>query len=261
MQTVQIELIGCTSAGKSSLAQKILNVDRQNGLNLAGSYDFVLRWAHLDWLRPHPARMLALNLIALGACLYTWRRNLAFYRFVTGAIRKLPPEVLTAEKLKIARIAARNLGIFEIVRRNSSDGQVILADEGTLHIAHYLFVHVSAAPDLKDLETFIGLAPIPDAAVYLKQPETVLTGRTRMRGHKRIPANAPALVERFIQNSVAVFEWLAECPSLEGRLLIMEGEEGLRTPWGAPENPQLEFARQIVEPGIDPIYASVGEMP
>jgi hypothetical protein len=261
MESVQIELIGCTSAGKSSLAQKILKSSRQNGLKLAGSYDFVLRWAHLDWIRRHPTRMLALNLIALGACLYTWRRNLAFYRFLTGAILKLPPEVHPVEKLKIARIAARNVGIFEIVRRNSSDGLVVLADEGTLHIANYLFVHVSAAPDLKDLETFIGLAPIPDAAIYLKQPETVLTSRTQMRGHKRIPADAPVLVERFIQNSLAVFERLAECPSLEGRLLIMEGEDRIRTPWGASENPQLEIARQIVELGIDPIVASVGEMP
>jgi hypothetical protein len=111
---MQIELIGCTSAGKTRLAKNILNVNNQNGFNFVTSYDFVLKWAHFDWIKNHSIRMLILNLIALFACLFTWRKNLAFYRFVMGVILRLPAKISINEKLKIVRIVARNVGIFEM---------------------------------------------------------------------------------------------------------------------------------------------------
>jgi hypothetical protein len=250
---MQIELIGCTSAGKSSLAQNILKGNHQNGFNLGTSYDFVLRWAHLNWIKDHRIRMAVLNLIALFACLFTWRKNLSFYRFVIGVILRLPDKVRLLEKLKIARIVARNVGVFEIVRRNSTDRQVVLADEGTLHIAHYLFVHVSAEPNMSDLETFIRLVSLPDVIVYVRQPESVLISRTSVRGHKRIPENASVLVNRFIKHSLAVFEKLVECSNLESRLLVVNSGEGIKPALDHLDNPLLGFAMKIIAIGIDPL--------
>jgi hypothetical protein len=243
---MQIELIGCTSAGKSSLAENIIKHNHQYGLNLVTSYDFVLRWAHLDWIKNNPVRMLVLNLIALFACLFTLRKNLVFYRFVMGVILRLPPMISLFEKLKIARIVARNMGIDEIVRRNSSDQQVVLADEGTLHTAHYLFVHVSAEPDMGGLDTFIRLVPLPDVAIYVRQPESVLISRISKRGHKRIPEGAPALVNRFVKHGVTVFEKLIEYSNLEGRLLIVSNGEGTKPTRDYPNKPGLQLARKII---------------
>jgi hypothetical protein len=243
---MQIELIGCTSAGKSRFAQKMLKSNNHNGLHLVTSYDFVIDWAHLDWVKNHRIRMLFLNLIALSACLLTWRSNLNFYRFVIGVILRLPADVRPFEKLKIARIAARNVGIFEIVRRNSYDHQVVLADEGTLQIAHYLFVHVSVEPNMSDLETFVRLVSLPEVAVYIEEPESVLISRTRKRGHKRIPENMPALVDRFIKHGIAVFDKLVESPALEGKVLIVPAGKDRKPAWDYPVNPSLDFARKIL---------------
>lgn len=244
---MQIELIGCTSAGKSSLARDIQIHHLHDGLSLVTSYEFALQWAHLDWIKIQPVRMLFLTLIALFVCLLTWRKNYDFMRFMIGVIWKLPANIGPIEKLKIARIAARNLGIHEIVCRSSPEGLVILADEGTLHIANYLFVHVSTEPDMKDLETFIRLVPLPDTAVYLREPEPVLVARTKTRGHKRIPGNAPTLVDRFIKHSLVVFETLTKHSRLDGRLLIVEEGEVRKPAWGHTTSSQLEFARQIIE--------------
>jgi hypothetical protein len=249
---MQIELIGCTSAGKSSLAQKLLKGNQQNGVDLVLSYDFVLRWAHLDWIKNHRIRMLSLNLIALFACLLTIRKNFKFYRFVVGVIVRLPADVSYFEKLKIARIVARNMGIYEIVCRKQSDQQVVLADEGTLHIAHYLFVHVSVEPKVSDIDTFVRLVSLPDVAVYVRQPESVLIARTRIRRHKRIPDDASTLVNRFIQNGLAVFEKLVECSILESRLLVVNNGEGINTALDHPDNPLLGFARKIISFGVYP---------
>lgn len=249
---MQIELIGCTSAGKSRLTNKILLSSFQYGFNLVTSYDFVLRWAHLAWIQNHAIRMLFLNLIAISACLFTWRKNLELYRFVLGVIQRLPAKVHLAERIKIARIAARNVGIDEIVRRYNSGQQVVLADEGTLHIANYLFVHVSVEPDLNDLETFVRLVSLPDVAVYIRQSESVLIARTRARKHKRIPQGTANLVNRFIQHSLAVFESLVACSSLESRLLVVNHGKCIDAARDFSDNSMLESARRIIDIGIDP---------
>lgn len=247
---MQIELIGCTSAGKSRLTQEILQKFSSNGFHLMTSYDFVLSWAHLGWIANHRLRMLFLNLAALSACLLTWRKNLAFYRFVLGVIRRLPAQVGPYEKTRIARIIARNIGIYELVCRYASDRQVILADEGTLHIAHYLFVHIAVEPEMSDLENFVRLVSLPDVAVYLRQPEAVLTARARTRRHRRIPGNTAALVNRFIRHGFVVFERLTAYSSLEGRLLVVNGQEGIEAR-GQPENPSLALAGKIIASGLN----------
>lgn len=242
---MQIELIGCTGAGKSSLSQQIIQQRQQNGVQVLTSYDFVLNWAHFGWLKNHKARMAVLNAVALIACLLAWPRNRAFYRFVAGAIRRLPSSVSPAEKLKIARIAARNAGIYEIVRRGCKPNQIVLADEGTLHIANYLFVHVTHEPNIKDLNAFLNLVSLPDAAVYLRQSTSVLVERTMRRGHKRIPGGSPVMASSFIRHSLEVFEHIASDPTIGERLLIFCNGD-IVTPGAGPEpEPHLALAREI----------------
>lgn len=244
---MQIELIGCTSAGKSSLVKNLLRSNHRNGLNLVTSYDFVLSWVNLDWIKSHGVRMLCLNLIALLACMITCRKNFEFYRFVIGVILRLPAKVGFIERLRIARISARNIGIYEFVCRFTPEQQIVLADEGTLHIANYLFVHVSTEPNMAELEKFVRLVSMPDVVVYLKQPESVLITRTRARNHKRIPEGSPLLINRFIQHSQAVFEKLAGSSSLEGRLLILNQGQNMNTVIGHSDNPLLAFAKKIIQ--------------
>jgi hypothetical protein len=100
---------------------------------------------------------------------------------------------------------------------------------------------------MKDLENFVQLVSLPDVAVYLEQPESVLISRTKIRGHKRIRTNSSAPVHQFIHNSLAVFEKLIESSSLEGRLVIVN-EQKVVVPSREQVDPQgLKFARKIIE--------------
>jgi len=190
--------------------------------------------------------MLCLNLTALLACILTWRKNFEFYRFVIGVILRLPAKVGFFERLRIARISARNIGIYEIVCRFTPEQQIVLADEGTLHIANYLFVHVSAEPNMAELEKFIRLVSLPDVVIYIKQPESVLITRTRARNHKRIPGGSPFLIKQFIQHSLVVFEKLVGFSSLESRLLVLNQGQNMNTVVGYSDNPLLACARKII---------------
>lgn len=218
-----IELIGCTGAGKSTLAAQLLAAYRQRGEEAWLGYDFVLRQVRLEWVRRRAIRGLLVNALALLACLATSPRNLALLRFVLGSVARLP--VGLGEKLYIGRDALKNIGIDQIIRRRASGRQIILLDEGGLHIAHYLFVNMAGEPDPAQVAAFAKLAPLPDLAVYLRQAEPLLVERTLRRGHKRIPGGSPASVSRFIGRAVAVFDTLAAQPRLADRMLTVGGEQ------------------------------------
>ena len=220
---MQIEIIGCTSAGKSTLIRNVLQANHQQDIDLVTSYDFVLRQFRLDWIKYHTLGMLLLNLLALGACLATWPKNHAFLKFVVGFIYTLPAATVSRiDKLKAVRLTLRNMGIYEIICRSATEQQIVLADEGTLQIAHSLFIHVGIEPKMADLSTFVQLVPLPDAIVYVKQPISILVERTLVRGHHRIPEGSPGQVAAFIRQAAVTFDQLEQAPILKNRLLVID---------------------------------------
>lgn len=217
-----IELTGCTSAGKSTLARELLEAFRQQKTEAWMGDEFVLRKAGLNWVRNYLARMLLLDSISFLSCLATNGKNGPFCKFATRMILRLPRDVGWFEKLNIARNVFKQVGIYEIARRATAR-QIVIMDEGTLHSAHYLFVHTSIPPDFARLLTFSTLVPLPDVLVYLRQERSTLVERTLTRGHKRIPGNSQAGVECFIGRAVNVFEKLAELPVVAAKLVIVDG--------------------------------------
>lgn len=246
-----IELIGCTGAGKSTLVREALNEGHSQEINIITSYDFVLSWLHLGWLENHALRMLFLNVAAIMASTITMRKNIPFYRFAIKTILSLPPEVRLAEKLKIARLTFRNIGIDEIVRHAKSDEQVVLVDEGTLHIAHYLFVHVFAEPDPAAIYSFIRLVSLPDLVIYVSATEAVLIERIIARGHKRVKANSHESIARFIQHGIAVFEKMKEFSVLRDRLLLVENGTWKNVPETHKNIPGSNLARNLIAAAAD----------
>lgn len=251
---MHIEIIGSTGAGKSSLTKSILQANSNQDLDITTSYNFVLQQTRLNWIRNHSIRMVFLNLFALFACLLSARKNLELFQFVIKIIKQLPDSVSQLEKLKIARIVARNVGVYEIVDYYSSDKQVILADEGTIHTAHYLFVHVSVEPNIHDIETFMQLVSLPEVVVYLKQPGPVLIERTKARRHKRISGKESLNVVEFIKNALTTFEIIVKSPRIEDQLLVVDGGKCKIAAAGSQNNPILGNALNIVCSGINPVF-------
>jgi hypothetical protein len=225
---MQVELIGCTSAGKSTLTQHMLKRAHAEGIKLSTSYDFVLAHYGLGWVKPHALRMALLNNLALWRCLQSAGRHLGLLRFVFGVLHTLPAvsqgKMSRSERLKIARITLRNLGIHEIIAQANDPDLIILADEGALQVVHYLFVHVQMPPALDQLSAYLQRAPRPDLVLYYRQPAPLLVERTLRRGHKRIPERSQEKVERFIGHALQVFEAVVAEPAIRQRALLVNGQ-------------------------------------
>ena len=139
---MQIELFGCTSAGKSSLARCIVRSSRELGLDAVLSEDFVLMRARLNWIRSALVRTLLVDLLSFAACLRAWRKTREFFGFVLRSVSGLPATVVWTRRLNIARNVFKKTGVREIVQRRGSGRQLVVMDEGTLQTAHYLFVQL-----------------------------------------------------------------------------------------------------------------------
>lgn len=244
---MQIELIGCTSSGKSTLIRKISHACNEQGIDIFLSTDFVLKQVRLNWVKNHLLRTLLIDLCALFACLVTWRKNVKFYLFVTRRLLWLP--IALFEKINLLRNALKKIGIFEIISFRSANQQVILVDEGVLQAAHNLFVHASIEVSMEHLYTFARLVPLPDVVVYLKQPEGLLIDRTMKRGHKRIPDHSYDKVARFVKQAVATFNKLVQYPLVESKLIVIGGCENVIEATNDRDDPIVDLFMRIIDRG------------
>jgi thymidylate kinase len=245
---LHIELIGCTSAGKSTLSRSILQACHQQGLDILLGDDFVLKQVRLNWVKSHLPRTLLVDLLAFFTCIVTWPNNLKFYLFATQLLFQLP--IPRLEKLNLLRNVLKKIGIYEIIRFRGASQQIILVDEGVLQAAHNLFVHSAVQVKMENLATFAQLIPLPDVIVYLRQPESLLIDRTIKRGHNRIPDRSYSNVVPFIRQAVTTFDKLVKNPAVESKLLIVEGGQNVTVAASYQDDPLFGLALKIIRNGI-----------
>ncbi|MDX1301624.1 hypothetical protein [Photobacterium sp.] len=248
---MKIELIGCTSAGKSTLLNNMMASHRNGQPEIISGDDFVLRQMYLAWLPHRIFRVSAINIIGIFWCILNCRKQKRLLNFSYEYLRKLPSTITFRERLKIARILVRNIGIHEFIACQDTTNRIIIIDEGILHIAHYLFVHESIEPDLKQLQTFIELAPCEDVVVYLCALKKTLIERTRVRGHKRIPDGSLEAIESFINHAITTFNFLGGNPKINPKLLLVSPDKEVSMASGKNDSPMVEKAKHIILTGLE----------
>ena len=239
-----LELFGSTGAGKSTLASIVLDDCRDQGINILMGDDFVLAQSRLNWFQSIFVRTLCIDLLALMACLATWRNNFKIYAFMSQVIIRLP--VAWFEKLNLARNVFKKIGIYEIMRRRGSDRQILLVDEGTLHAVHNLFVHLAIGMKAADLATFVRVVPLPDAAIYVTRNEAILIDRTLGRGHKRIPDHSYASTKLFVKRALDTFDRLARLLVFEKRMMTIDSERKIFVDRNYKTDPALARVLKVV---------------
>ncbi|HZD10469.1 MAG TPA: hypothetical protein VE553_03935, partial [Candidatus Binatia bacterium] len=120
----------------------------------------------------------------------------------------------------------------QIVRDRRGEKQIVLYDEGPLHNAHNLFVHLSSEPQLDAIHRFVRLTPLPDLVVYVKEAEPVLIERIIKRGHRRIADLSAENVARFVRRATATFDELVQDPAVQRRLMVVAAGQQAALPRG-----------------------------
>jgi thymidylate kinase len=252
-----VEFIGSTGAGKTTLIQQILHTCEREGINAVVGTDFVLQQSRLNGVKSHLVRTVLINLISLFASLAAWRNNRVYYRFVLQTLIKLPGAVPWSERFFLAKNILKRIGIYEIIRHHGSEQQMYLVDEGTLHVAHSLFVQTTGEANSHDLAIFASIVPLPHIVVYIRQDEAVLVERLLARGHQRVPDNSIDGATHFVRQAVNVFDKLVQDPAIEKRLVVVDGAQKNVTAPGYGSDPLPSGIAQFVQTGLQAFTESI----
>lgn len=237
---MHIELIGSTSAGKTTLAKKMVEAGKKYGVDVSLSDDFMLEQLHLSWVGNDFTRRRLVELVAFAICFTRLTQYKDFFGFVFREGKSAPGSWFY--KFNRIRNVIRKIGIFEFISLRRGPRQVVLADnEGLLQGVHNLFVHKNSQADLHKIAAYVELVPMPDAVLYLQQEEEILVSRTLGRGHARVAGNSPDEVTHFIRQAIAVFDELISAPKVQERLLIVDDELNIRRE--AHDSSEVNFHR------------------
>lgn len=245
---MHIELIGSTSAGKTTLAKKMVAAGKKSGIDITLSDDFMLEQLKLSWVRNEFIRRRLVEVAAFTICLIYIAKHKDFFWFVLREGISSPGSWFY--KINRIRNVLRKIGIFEFISLRRGSRQIVLADnEGILQGIHNLFVHPNSQTDLHKIATYVELVPLPDAVLYLQQKEDILVSRTLARGHARVIGNSPDEVANFIRQAVAVFDELIHAPELHDRLLIVDGELNILSEKANSDHVGFHRVTELVPPG------------
>jgi thymidylate kinase len=197
-----VEFIGCTNSGKSTIATRVAEKLKNLGLTV------ILVDVGGD---------IKMDFITLPRFVYFAIHNFTFCRFVVRIIAREVDSLVIG--LNVFRNFAKKVGMYELLKKKKKD-LIILSDEGTLHAAHNLFVHINSPPRLTDVTRFACLVSKPDMIVYVKTSSEIAMERTFKRGHRRVKHTLKD-VKLFVEHAYKTFEILTSIAGIQNRLIVV----------------------------------------
>lgn len=213
-----VELTGPSGAGKSTWLASVLDGASPSGeASVVYRDDVILGRLRLSRLSGRLARLLVLDGVTALSVLRCWSRDRSLRSVILRSARKPPTVVARFERLNVVRNAFKNVYLGELAGKWAKPHDIVLLDEGPVHIAHYLFVHESIDPDVAVLLELTRVVRLPDAVVLLHRSMEDLEETMSSRGHRRVSAE-PLAHRHFLQKSADVLDLLVESLVDTGRL-------------------------------------------
>jgi thymidylate kinase len=215
-----VEFIGCSGAGKTSLAEEVRRRSHASRRAIL-SVDLVRDRAGLRWMTDPSMINLAADVISFPSFVRAYGRDGEFVRFAFDRLRRYAPSTFAKYNYRLNIV--RKVGVHELARR-ASDRRTILVDEGVLLSAYQLFVYSDAPYRDVDLDRFARLVPMPDRIVYVRAPLDLLVERAMRRPDPRreLAGRSRNQVADRLARAVELFEGLAVREAVRERLLIAE---------------------------------------
>jgi thymidylate kinase len=217
---VIVEFVGCTGAGKSTLARQVCAYTTRADRAVIGS-DIVLARPPFQGVRNEQAANVIQDVAGLPYFLGAAHRDWPFLKLSGHLLREHAPSRF--DEVLNTRSVMRRIGMFELARHHAH-GRTVLIDEGTVLIAYHLFVYSTAGSDGTDVDRFAALVPLPDRIVYVKAAVPVLVERARSRPNRRrqLAGLPPEGVAAWIRRAADVFDRVTAAPRLSDRVVVVD---------------------------------------
>jgi thymidylate kinase len=214
-----IEFIGCTGVGKTTLISEVQNRLAKT-TPVTTSFELIATPLGLNHVSSRMFRNFIQEIVVLPIFIRRLHRNKSIIAYAVRMLeRHADLSIFTINNL---RGIERKIGVYEKIR-GYNNNRVILVDEGTIHLAHKIFVFNNAGYTSDEIIQFAHLIPMPDLIVYIRAPVENLIQRTLERSDppREIRKNRQ-LTEEYIKRAVAMFEHIILAENIKKRLLVVE---------------------------------------
>jgi thymidylate kinase len=218
-----IEFTGCTGCGKTTFSEEVIRKLSAQGFEI---------------IAVHPKRFFAgiirkrianetiqnviMDSIAIPMFLLSLKRHRKLFFFCAKTLIRDADSTFAA--IMCLRGIIRKVGIYEFLQRRSLLNKIVIVDEGVVHSAHNLFVHLDSSPNPKDIVEYSLLIPVPDILVYVRCPKEILLKRTLCRSDqsRRI---RDGKVKKFLDHAYNVFEVLISSDRIAEKTITVDCSE------------------------------------
>jgi thymidylate kinase len=215
-----VEFIGCSGAGKTTLATELI---ARQGLRrpVVKAVDLVMDRTALRRVKDPMAVNFAADVISFPSFVRALGRDGPFVRFAFDRLRRHAPSAFAKYNYMVNIV--RRVGVHEMSRR-AARTRTVLADEGVVLSAYHLFVYSGAPVDPGDLDRFAELVPLPDRVVYVRAPHDLLVERALRRSDPRreLVGRSRTEVSEGLARAVGMFDALVETPAIKERLVTID---------------------------------------
>jgi shikimate kinase len=239
-----VELVGCSGAGKSSVARRAVEIAVASGLppeSVALVPDSMLVRAHLGRVSNAQLVNVIEDIAGLPHLVRSWPDCGPFVRHSWARIRTQESSI--GRRVLDMRSALRRVGMFERARRIEPD-RVVLFDEGPVQSAH-VFAYGARSCTAEDLDGFVRMVPLPDVIVHVTAPVEDLVARASLRPdvRRQLRGKDPEELRRLLSDAGQLFEALLSSLAVRTRVLTVDnvGTDG------APDVAAAWLAERMVE--------------
>ncbi|MDX1412980.1 MAG: hypothetical protein R3293_02255 [Candidatus Promineifilaceae bacterium] len=218
-----IEFIGSTGAGKSTLISQVESRFATT-TNVTTPFNMIASQVGLLRVTNPTAQNMIQEIFSLSYLIRSLPRYKASIAFSLRMLaRKADSAILTINNL---RSLVRKIGVYEFIRRHQQN-RIILVDDGTVLLAHGLFVYNGAYFMSREIAEFASLIPLPDVIVYVRAPVDTLVKRSLQRSDppREMKSKDPRLIEKYVNDAVIMFEQLIETEEIRDRVVIVDNLE------------------------------------
>lgn len=225
-----VEFTGISGVGKTVLSNCVINRLSERGVDVVGIHaeHFPLGGLLLRNLTNPTLQHVIFDLLSLVQLVSLPASQRDFLGFSWRMLCRYGESPWV--KVNYFRNIIRMVGTDQWLRRRVGPDQLVVVDEGLMHTAHPIFVHLGIVPDLADVLQYASLVSLADCIVYVKAPLDVVVKRTLSRPDPPLTGKSATQLIEFVSLAYSLFDTVfAQKNILEKTLCVQvgEGEEAI----------------------------------
>lgn len=204
-----IEWVGCSGTGKTTLREEVYKNLTRSGVDVRRPLEIFLGRTIAKSVTSESIRNIVLDVLIIPWAIFSAAKYRLFFKFCLAILNNGYFSV--GRKFTLLRSIFRKMGLYVFLKKFCDKGRPILFDEGTVHIAQFLFANENKKDfSEEEIKRFCELVPTPDLIIQIMASESEVLERTFKRKHLPSINTSPESLKQFIIEAQKVFKSLHE---------------------------------------------------